>query len=149
MLDLYTLLLNINNYNLLHKTRDNNKGGGVAILIKSNIKFEVIDNLDKFNKEIIGIKIELINKKKHCLFSYYNSPDIVLDKEIFENIEEQFENYLICGDFNARSVVLGGIGDNSNGAILEQIVINSNGLILNEGNEPTFHILNRNCKPGH
>ena len=40
------------------------------MLINSKIKFEVIDNLDKFNKEIIGIKIELINKKKHCYSRY-------------------------------------------------------------------------------
>ena len=47
--------LNIKNYNYLHKTRNNNLGGGVAILIKNTIVFEKLD-LDVINSEIIGIK---------------------------------------------------------------------------------------------
>ena len=53
-------------------------------------------------------------------------------------MEEKYDKYLICGDLNARSITLGGNGENPNGAILEKIVCNNNGLILNEGNEPTF-----------
>jgi len=135
--------LNIKNYNYLHKTRNNNLGGGVAILIKNTIVFEKLD-LDVINSEIIGIKIELKNKIKLHLFSYYNPPSSMLDPKIFENIEEKYEHYLICGDLNARSTILGCNGDNNNGSILESVVINRNGLILNEGKESTFHIQSQN-----
>ena len=43
------------------------------------------------------------------------------------------------GDFNAKSEIHGCENSNSNGKILEKILFNLNGMILNTKNTPTFH----------
>ena len=75
---------------------------------------------------------------KMFIFSYYNPPTVTLEKIVFDRIEEKYDKYLICGDFNARSIALGGVGNYKNGEILEQIAIMSNGMVLNKGKDRTF-----------
>ena len=89
-------------------------------MVKNSIKFEVVDLLEDLNCEIVGINIELNNNSKLYIFSYYNPPTVTLEKIVFDRIEEKYDKYLICGDLNARSIALGGVGNNKNGEILEK-----------------------------
>ena len=50
------LLLKINGYEILSKTR-NSFGGDVAILIDKSLKFEKIQPYENRNEEIVGAKI--------------------------------------------------------------------------------------------
>ena len=50
----------------------------------------------------------------------------------------------MCGDFNAKSTLLGCKANNNNGDILVDLTINSNGQLLNDNLDPTFNIINRN-----
>jgi len=132
--------LNMLHYNSIFKIRDAKMGGGVALLINKNISFEEI-NLNEYNTEIVGIKIKTINNKSLHIFSYYNSPSTVLNKDLFIQIQEKYENYLFCGDFNAKSKIFKCNSENSNGSILESIIMDTNAQIINGGNtNPTFHI---------
>ena len=65
-------LLNIDGYFTVAKCR-NNRGGGVALLIKDNIEFSKNDIDVKFEEEIIGINCK-INQTNLDIFSYYNPP---------------------------------------------------------------------------
>ena len=136
--------LNQLSYNSIYKLRENSNGGGVAILINSNIKFEEI-NLEQYNEEIVGIKIITESNTELNIFSYYNPPQTTLCKEIFDDIEKMYENYIICGDLNSKSFVFNCKSENSNGNILEDIIINNNCQNINDGIfSPKFHTVTVN-----
>jgi hypothetical protein len=91
--------LNMLHYNSIYKIRNNNQGCGVALLINKKLKYEELD-LDE-TQEIVGIKLKTKkNKNDINIFSYYNAPEIILNKDLFDNIEKNYDNYLVCGDLN-------------------------------------------------
>jgi hypothetical protein len=142
----YEAIFNLNmlHYNSIFKIRNDKQGREVALLINKKLKYEEL-NLDEA-EEIVGINLKT-NKKKNDIniFSYYNAPDIMLNKDLFDKIEKNYDNYLVCGDFNSKSLVLNCKNQNQNCTILEEIIINNNCQILNNGNtEPTFHIKTMN-----
>ena len=61
-----------NNYNCVFKSR-NRHGGGVGFLIKKEINFTIINDLIKFEKECLCMKINL-NDKDIIIVNLYNSP---------------------------------------------------------------------------
>lgn len=85
-----------------------------------------------------------MNNFEFSVFSNYNSPSSALNSELFYKIESSCLNYLVCGDFNSKSTLLGCKSNNNNGDILVDITINSNGQLLNDNLDPTFNIINRN-----
>ena len=120
----------------------NNYGGGVALLIRNCHVFTELNIRNCFNSsndtEVIGLNF-CINKTSHNLFSYYNPPNKHINYDLFEYIQKNFANFIIMGDFNAKSEIHGCENSNSNGKILEKILFNLNGMILNTKNTPTFH----------
>ena len=139
-------LLNIEQYNVIHKCRVNNCGGGVAFLIKHNLVFNEIDI--EFNEEIIGFTTT-INSINHSFFTYYNPPSNKLSSDIFEFIEKNFQNYLLMGDLNAKSSRFGCVKNSSNGNILENILLSTRGSVLNSNHQPTFHRFGTDEKPDY
>ncbi len=135
--------LNIKGYNTIFKVSVDKVGRGVAIIVKNTINFEQIIGLDIFEAEIIGIKIskgdQILN-----IFSYYNPPDKILNTDLLRHIEAMHGNYIVCGDLNAKSdIVLKAVNQgNQNGKILEEFVLSSNAIVLNN-EQPTFHIKKR------
>lgn len=100
------------NYNIVAHNRDRH-AGGTAILIKKNIKYNVIsissfaDAIQK-NIDIICIEVELTNNNKLTLYSLYSpprsancyTPDL-LWQTIFNSCSGH-NNVIICGDFNGH-----------------------------------------------
>ena len=139
--------LNIENYNLVYKCR-NNKGGGVAFLIKKCHVFAEIDlNCLSSNNETEVIGINIIFKKiAHNFFTYYNPPIAKLNYELFVYLQQNFNNYILMGDLNAKSEMYGNFKQNKNGDLLENVLFNLNGMILNTNYTPTFHIYGNETK---
>ena len=131
-------LLNIDGYFTVAKCR-NNRGGGVALLIKDNIEFSKNDIDVKF-EEIIGINCK-IDQTNISVFSYYNPSNKKINQEIFNHIEANYTDYFIMGDFNAKCEMFGRNRSNENGKILEEVLLNNKCQILNENYDPTFHII--------
>ena len=52
--------IHFNNYNITRNDR-NSHGGGVLILSRIGIEFERLNNLDKFNLELVALKVKLKN----------------------------------------------------------------------------------------
>ena len=50
----------VQSYEFIGKNRQGN-GGGVGILIKKGIDFEINNSFEKFNREIVSIKLKLFN----------------------------------------------------------------------------------------
>ena len=99
-----------------------NSGGGVALLVKDTIESEEI-KLPFEN--VIGVKIRLKNKVI-AIFSYYNPPSTSsnkrnrvtsnLNENIFNFIQNNFSEYIIMGDLNAKFHPLN-LQTNKNGEI--------------------------------
>lgn len=133
------------NYNVVYKTREDGYGG-VAILIKKEIKFRKI----KYDTRQEIIIIETTNLGSNVkIVSTYFAPNTI-NQAIFETemrkllqFLEQFENVLIGGDFNARCKIWGDSVDHPRGIKLEKIISESNFNVLNNGD----HTFNRFTDP--
>ena len=63
----------MNNYNIVTKNR-NRHGGGVAILIKNNLKFNIIHELIDSDFEMVGVNVKLALTSINII-SFYLPPD--------------------------------------------------------------------------
>lgn len=118
--------------------------GGVAILIKKNIKHKLINNNNKFDPIEIA-EIETTNLKKNLtLVSIYIPPNINI-KLLKKKFNELITNYnnktnvIIAGDVNAHNELweMDSI-NNRAGETIAQIVLDSNFIVLNTG-EHTYN----------
>jgi hypothetical protein len=90
--------LNFNNMTSYTKLR-NEKGGGVALLVKSNIEQEEIKLT--LPNEIIGVKLKINNKFETNIFTLYNPPNNLIKKDLFDIISKH-KNFILIGDLNAK-----------------------------------------------
>jgi hypothetical protein len=133
------MLLNYDNYNIINKSRHQNKNGagGIAILLKKNINsIQIVDNA--FNElEIIVINI-FIKNQTLTLVSYYNAPHLNLNIRILEQLNNKYQNLIILEDLNSKAMSLGCKSKNANGILLEELIINSKLLIANNKDHTYF-----------
>ena len=118
-------------------------GGGVAILIKDTIKFEVVKEFDKFNLEMVALQV-FDGRKKILIASYYNPKK--LNCYFFKLVKEKFKDFIILGDINAHSTLLGDSVSNTNGKILENILMDGCFIIANDVSQPTYIGFNQDKK---
>ena len=96
------------NYNIIRKERHlvNPNGrlqqatGGVAILIRKDIKFNEIDNSD-FNEVFLAIDFKSQGKTV-ALATIYNPPQIQPNIENFRHIINSYPLSISMGDFNCK-----------------------------------------------
>lgn len=100
-------------YKIIRNDRPNGKaGGGTAILIKNNIKHEIIDtNTETDLIESTAIKLDSANNNKLILVSIYakKGPTSKFRSDLEKlfnklNLISQTNYYIIAGDFNAKHV---------------------------------------------
>ncbi|CAF1102786.1 unnamed protein product, partial [Brachionus calyciflorus] len=99
--------IEFSNYKSLYKNR-NSRGGGVGILIRNGIEFEVVECFNRFNLEILAVKVKLKNCSIHII-AWYLPPDNTINKE-FNSIPEslfnslsQIGSFVLVGDLNCHS----------------------------------------------
>jgi endonuclease/exonuclease/phosphatase family metal-dependent hydrolase len=136
--ELSNLRLNINGFTTYVKARSD-RGGGVAILIRSEIPHSPISDLD-CNLEIVGLKIDT-SEFNFDFYSLYNPPSKLLPQEFFNNLESNKRKFVLTGDLNSKTEVIGCKGNNKNGEILERILTNTSTVIHNNLS-PTFNRFN-------
>ena len=129
--------LRFSNYSTYVKARDSGSdwGGGIAILIKNNISHSQIINTDP-NIETIGLNVYLPNLTLK-FFSYYNPPGKNISREFFENYFDENQNFILVGDLNSKTSVIGCKSFNPSGRVLEKILQDSDLIVFNDHN-PTF-----------
>lgn len=136
------------NYNLLTKNRDDGYGG-VAILIKKDVKFKPILQNNYHPIETIETEIEWNNKIIKIISIYINP------KTKLEDSKRYFQQ-LITDNLNVKYIIIGGDinchnqlwehnskNDRKGNAIAEIITDTPNFTVLNDGN-PTYHNLSKN-----
>jgi hypothetical protein len=133
--ELWNDIYNLPTYKKVNKCR-NNSGGGVALLIKNNIEFEIVELEDAIkNLEIVGIKIGYENENLF-VYSWY-IPDQSLEKDMIDLVIKDRKNILIIGDLNARTIQFNE-STNNNGIELDNYMLNNNLMYLNSNKDYTF-----------
>ena len=100
--------IRIPNYNIIRKERNiinpnrrlQQAAGGVAILIRKDIKFNEIDTSD-FNEEFLAINFKSQGKTV-ALATIYNPPDIKPNIENFRHIINSYPLSIFMVDFNCK-----------------------------------------------
>lgn len=115
--------LSFRNYKVVRSDRIDSPGGGCAIIIKENIKFEIskIENINILEYCSIIIT-NSINHKKLRICSIYNKKgeqDISADlSTIFS--ASQNTDIIVGGDFNARNTAWGDTAVNKSGKVVKE-----------------------------
>lgn len=139
-LDYYecNFFLNFDGYCAVFRVRQvgPGSGGGVALLINKNICFSNITMFDEYDFEIVAISLN-IQKTNLIVASYYNPPDSLPNRLVFEKLDRSGSEYIICGDFNSKMECFGCTKRNRNGEYLLNI-LNDFNCILIYNNKPTY-----------
>ena len=125
------LYINFDGYISLVRLREKNgdKGGGVAILVKSSLQFTQDLTFDVYQRELLAIRILGKNNKSLLFVCLYNPPKSDLSKELFHSIAGQRDEWVVMGDLNSKLISLGYETSDDKG--LEDILLETNGLVLN------------------
>ena len=118
----------IPNYKVIRKDRNDRKGGGVALIIKNNIKFEYVLDLELKVIESVGIKIRSQNGKI-TIFSIYMPKNCTIKNGLalkFKNDLKKMTSisgkFLIIGDLNAKHDLWNNKVINMNGKIVSELL---------------------------
>lgn len=131
--------LTFSGYNIIRNDRQENMGGGTAILIKSCISYTVINVPSLVAKiELTIIKVHLSNNKSLFCVSWYNAPNATSlncyeIETILNTIDYSNPNvtYIFGGDLNAKNINWLNKLNNINGIRLQNWL---------EANNHKFHI---------
>ena len=122
------------NYNVIRSDR-NSRGGGVAILISNKIDFEQVGIFNKFNLEIVCIKIRYNSRILHFI-SWYLPPNAEFPEKSFFNKLSKLKYFILTGDLNCKSKAWYARVENQNGKKLNEIISESQITIL-KNKKPT------------
>ena len=139
-------ILQIDNYKVIHKSRSpvKNGAGGVALLVRDDIKFSECKVFEELQLEICAINIKL-NNKEVSVISYYNPPHKELSVKIFDILKAAKIKFILLGDLNAKTTLWKAENNNLNGEILNEIILNYDCLVVNN-KEPTHYCFNGNVE---
>ncbi|CAF1073509.1 unnamed protein product, partial [Brachionus calyciflorus] len=115
------------------------RGGGAAICIKDNLisKKITLTDIAKLDNAI-GCELTIDHNFKLAIFSIYSSPsNKTINDNLLYHISEQYKNFIIVGDFNAKSKSWYCEKENLSGNIMEEFLNKKNCHILNS-KKPTY-----------
>ena len=107
-------LFDLENYNSVHKTKKNKKGGGICIYIHKIIHFKVRNDVDLFNDEIETASVEIVNNnlKDFIITEIYCPPKGNIKffkdycKELLSKKKTSSKNVFIVGDLKYKFIRL-------------------------------------------
>ena len=143
--ELDIMILNETKLNVKHKVRfpsyctyRNDRltdgGGGTAILVKNNIKHEILNTPSIRSAEASIVKLPLKGSSV-SIVSFYN-PKKLLNEDM-NTILKMDSNIFVGGDFNAKHVSWHNSNNNSNGNSLNNFLLNNNNIQIHYPNEFT------------
>ena len=133
---------NIRGFNSYHYTSQDIGGracGGVSILVKEGIPQSEV----QLNTTLQAKAVTISSPKALTVCSLYLSPSINIDPLLLSNLFDQLPTpFIICGDFNAHSIVWGCRDNNPRGDIVDNFIQSHDLCLLNDGSQTYLH-------PGH
>ena len=132
----------LSGYNIVRKDRLDGKGG-VAILLKQNIKYTQISGLNLDNIFYVGLKIRLKNNIELTLISVYIKPNTKIKLSTWNKFFSLFKKpFLIGGDFNAHHEAWGCSESDVYGKTLSESLDLNNFVYLNNGKPTRLNPIN-------
>lgn len=127
------------------------KGGGVAIVIKRSISHSLLPSFNTRIIDCIGINIKTNTNSINIISSYFSGSDLsreaMIDfKHDIQILTQSNDSYLICGDFNAKHRFWNCIRGNRAGAIIYELLTNGQ-FTISYPPEPTHYPTQRRYKP--
>jgi len=118
-------------YKILRKNR-NCSGGGVAMLIRKDIAYEVIEDLDYFEFELVAIKVTFDQEELNLINIYIPPRNCgtckpYLSDKFFEKLKSLKRPYIMCGDLNSHWHKT-----NKRGRILKEMTDRHNLIVFND-----------------
>ena len=99
--------LDIPNYTITRKDRQRRQGGGVATLVRNDIKFDIIYTCSTLNTDNEAITILLkLSQDSISISTIYISPASTVNTTLLNNIKNFADNIIITGDLNAKQYQL-------------------------------------------
>ena len=140
-------------YTLLSRIREDKNGGGVAILVRDDIKNSVTPNIPDRNIELIWVLIRRRNKRPLFIGSYYGKQETRTSKNeierefqlLSEEIDEKSKDgeIFLAMDANAKIGILGE-EISRNGKLLLDVVRKQNLIVMNCTNKCVGNITRQN-----
>ena len=132
-------------YSAEWKNRPCGNGGGLGLILKRGIQYQLLDILP-FTTGVLEyqiIRIFLEDKSTVDVMNLYNPNKNVTVQEMTYYISQMGSKYIILGDMNAHSHLLDDsiVRSNATGQSVEQIVINGDACISNPPNFYTYYNL--------
>ena len=108
---------------------------GTAILIKKHIPHNIINTNPSLN--LVGLQIK--SSLSFAIFSFYSPPiDLIPISDLNNTIANINTPIIMTGDFNAWSPLWGSPNSNNKGTAIENLLLNSNLSVLNDGTPTHF-----------
>jgi exonuclease III len=104
------------------------KCGGVAILLKENLIYSVLEHIE--NLEEITVRIKS-GSQQIIISNIYNPPRSTIDESKYQLLASR-PNMILLGDFNAHTPLLGATNTNAEGTVLEKLVDDNHLIALND-----------------
>ena len=124
-------ILFIEGYTIIRSDRENRKGGGAALCIRSNLPHKEIYLKDINNEDYVcGLSIES-NHQHLAIFTMYSPPQEKLNTLLFNRITSSYKQFIIMGDLNAQNKLWHCKKDNQYGLHLETVINKHNIKITN------------------
>lgn len=134
----------LNGYKIYRRDREANRGGGVAIAIKTSIKHHALPEIKTVCTENISISVDLNGKKLIITSAYCPKYQPGFDKDI-KKLTNPRHDFLVGGDFNAHNSAWNCVENNSAGNILNGLQLQYNFMVYFP-NSPT-HFPNSGTTP--
>ena len=100
--------LDIRNYTITRKGRPSRQGGGVAILVRNDIKFDIIDMCSNINTDNEAITILLKNTQDlGSISTIFIPPAPYINTTLLETLKKTVDNIIITGYLNAKHTDFG------------------------------------------
>ena len=97
--------LDILNYTIARRDRPRRQEGGVAILVRNDIKFDIIDPCSTLNTDNEAITVLIRNSQDSISIStIYIPPAFTINTTLLDNIKKAADNIIITGDLNAKHI---------------------------------------------
>ena len=129
--------LDIPNYTIARWDRLRRQGGGVAILVRNDIKFDIIEPCSTLNTYNEAITILLKNSQVSIgISTIYISPASTINTAPFDNIKKTADNIIITGDLNAKHIDFNCTKTDKWGLALKKALHNAD-LFIADNSNPT------------
>lgn len=123
---------------VVHQSAKATGVGRAMLCIRQDLPHDFIRASTDEHFEFVACTVQLRTPRRLTVVSAYVAPNIrISDEQVNDFLSGLPQPFIICGDFNAHSVLWGSEHSDARGRLLEKFIEDRNLIILNDGS-PTF-----------